>query len=470
MSGSLSEADYTGGNYESDQTFTERIAFAFRFRSTLDKHWNAKNKTTFNFAYRKNDMDQNPSYRVKQDRDRGQLTGTGTGEINSNGFTSYVGLLQHKIDFDFANSSLIVGASTDFSPQRYQAETIDVVVDTETGQNTDFTLNEGDYILNYDADILNYASYFQYEINPTEALKLTAALRYDGFEYNYNNLSPSVGGPQDSKNNYNNVSPKLGANYNISKSLGIYANYSNGFTPPQTSSLYRNSLVGVGGEVFDLKPSNYNNYELGTYFSMANKLRGDVAIYLLDGDNTLVTLRDENDEYYNANAGKTRSYGIEYGVTYNLTEELTISHNGTYAKHRYVEFSTDAGSTLFDLSNTDRETAPSLSGTSKITYKPNFVKDLLVNVTHELVGKYNTSFENQIDNGDGTFSTATYSGHNIFNALVSYKFKHFEVWGHALNLFDKLYSTRASYNRYSRQNSYSIGNPRAFHFGIKYHF
>ena len=472
MSGSLSEADYTGGNFESDQTFTERVAFAFRFRSTLDKRWNMNNKTTLNFAFRKNDMDQNPSFRVRQGRDRNtrQLTGTGTGEINSNEFISYVGLLQHKIDFGFANSSLIVGASADFSPQRYQAETIDVIVDTATGQNIDFTLNEGDFILNYDADIFNYAGYFQYEINPTEALKLTAALRYDGFKYDYNNLSPSVGGPLDSKNTYNNVSPKLGVNYNFSKNVGVFANYSNGFTPPQTSSLYRNSLVGVGGEVFDLKPSNYNNYEIGTYFSLASKITGDIAFYVLDGDDTLVTLRDENDEFFNANAGKTRSYGIEYGITYKPIDEVTISHNGTYAKHRYIEFSTNAGSTLFDLSDTDRETAPSLSGNSKIIYKPNYAKGLLVSLTHELVGAYNTSFENQIDNQDGTFSTATYDGHSIFNALVSYNFKHFEVWGHALNLFDELYSTRASYNRFNSQNTYTIGNPRAFHFGIKYKF
>ncbi|OEK09705.1 TonB-dependent receptor [Flavivirga aquatica] len=472
MSGSLSESDYTGGNYESDQTFTERVALAFRYRSTFDKRWNDKNKTAFSFVFRKNDMDQNPSYRVRQGRDRmtRQLTGFGTGEINSNGFTSYVGLIQHKIDFDFANSSLIIGATADFSPQRYQAETIDVIVNTETGQNIDFTLNEGDFILNYKADIFNYAGYFQYEINPVDALKLTAALRYDGFQYDYNNLATSVGGPKDSKNSYTNVSPKLGANYNFSNNLGIYANFSNGFTPPQTSSLYRNSLVGVGGDVFDLKPSNYNNFEVGSYFNISNKLKADVALYLLDGDNTLITLRDENDEFFNANAGKTRSYGIEYGIKYTPIEELSISHNGSFAKHRYEEFFAKSGNTLFDLSDTDRETAPLLLGTSKIVYKPNGIKNLLLSVTHELVGKYNTSFENQIDNEDGTFGTATYKGHNIFNVLVSYRFKHFEVWGHALNIFDDLYSSRASYNRFSSQNSYSIGNPRAFHFGVKYKF
>ncbi len=466
MTGSLSEADYRGGNYESDQTFTERDAFAFRVRSTVNKQWNAKNKTAFNVVFRTNEMGQNPSYRIRQFRNQGQLTGFGSGELNNNAFKSYVGLIQHKLDFDFANSSLIVGSSLDYSPQDYVAERLSVIVDTETGQNIDFTLNGGDYILNYDASIFNYAGYLQYEINPTEALKVTAAVRYDGFECDYNNLVDGVAGPRDSKNIYNNVSPKVGVNYNVNNTLGLYANYSNGFTPPQTSTLYRNSFVGVGGDVFDLKPSNYDNFEIGTYLKPIKTVQVDAAVYFLEGKNTLITLRDENDAFFNTNAGKTRSYGIEYGVKYKPTQELTISHNGSFAKHRYVDFF-DRG---IDYSDTDRETAPKLLGTSKITYKPNAIKNLTVSITHELVGKYNTSFEGQIDNEDGTFSTATYDGHNIFNALISYEIKGVNVWIHALNLFDDLYSARASYNRFRGENSYTIGNPRAFHFGLKYKF
>ena len=466
MAGSLSEEDYMGGSFESDQTFTEREALAFRIRSTINKRWNNKNKTTFNFVFRNNEMGQNPSYRIRQFREQGQLTGFGSGEINNNAFKSYVGLIQHKIDFDFAKSSLIVGSSLDYSPQDYVAERLTVIVNPETGQNIDFTINAGDYILNYDASILNYAGYLQYEINPTNALKLTAALRYDGFEYDYNNLVDGMAGPKDSKNGYDNISPKLGANYNVNKDLGLYANYSNGFTPPQTSTLYRNSFVGVGGDVFDLKPSSYDNFELGTYFKIPNTLQADVAVYLLEGKNTLITLRDENDEFFNANAGKTRSLGVEYGVRYNPIEALTISHNGSFAKHRYVEFF-ERG---VDYSDTDRATAPKLLGTSKITYKPNAIKNLVIGVTHELVGKYNTSFEGQVSNDDGSVGTATYNGHNIFNVLISYEVKGINVWAHALNIFDELYSARASYNRFRSANTYTIGNPRTFHFGVKYKF
>ncbi len=461
MTGSLSEADYTGGNYESDQTFTERDALSFRFRSTLDTRWNEYNKTSFNFIFRDNRMDQNPSFRVRQFRNADRsLTGFGSGEINSNQFKSYVGLIQHKTNFNFANSSVIIGATADFSPQDYVAETTSIIVDPATGRNIDFTLNSGDYILNYEADILNYAGYFQYEINPLEALKVTAALRYDNFRYDYNNLSESTGA-SDAIDNYNNLTPKLGVNYNLNNTAGIYANYSQGFTPPQTSTLYRNrnDLVGI-------KPSRYNNYEIGTYAAITSKLKLDAAIYVLDGKNTLITLRDDDDNFFNTNAGKTRSYGVEYGIKYTPSNEISLTHNGSYAKHRYDSFF-DSG---IDYSNTDRETAPSLLGNTNITYKPNYLKNFSIAAEYELVGKYNTSFEGQISNDDGSTGTATYNGHHIFNIRAAYKIKGFEIWAHGLNIFDTLYAARASYNRFRSENSYTIGNPRAIHAGIKYNF
>ncbi|MBP2833405.1 TonB-dependent receptor [Aquimarina sp. U1-2] len=463
MAGSLSEADYTAGNYESEQTFTEREAIAFRARSTFDKLWNANNKTSFNFIIRNNQMDQNPSYRIRQFRNQGQLTGFGSGEVNSNQFRSYVGLIQHKLDMNFANSSLIVGATTDYSPQNYQAETTDVLVDTQTGRNISFTTNTGDFILNYKADILNYAGFFQYEISPIASLKITAALRYDAFEYDYDNQVDGIAGVDDTVDTFNNITPKLGANYNFNRSFGIYGNYSQGFTPPQVSTLYRNR-----NELRGIQPSRYHNYEIGGYFTSRSKITIDAALYVLEGRNTLITLRDENDIFFNTNAGSTRSYGIEYGITFRPNKNISITHNGSYAQHRYIDFF-DRGT---DYSDTDRETAPSLLGTSLITYRKELNKNTRFSITaeHELVGSYNTSFEGQIQNDDGTTATATYDGHNVFNIRATVTYKAFEIWGHALNIFDELYAARASFNRFRNENTFTIGNPLAFHFGARYNF
>lgn len=468
MTGNISEANYVAGNYESDQTFTERIATALRFRSTLDKIWDESSKTSFNFIYRNNVMDQIPSYRVKQDRNQGQLTGTGSGEINSNEFRSYVGLIQHKKDFNFANASLIVGATADFSPQDYVAETIDVVVDTATRKNISYTVNSGDYIMNYQANIFNYAGYAQFEISPIQQLKLTGAVRYDGFSYDYDNLDEGSSGVDDTKETYTNVAPKFGFNYNITQNVGVYGNYSKGFTPPQVSSLFNNGKNTLG-TAFNLKPAKFDNYEVGGYFTIPSILKVDVAVYRLDGKDRLISLRDNDGNYIERNAGETRSEGIELGVKYNLLDNLSISYSGSYATHRYVSFIDNN----VDYSNTDMESAPNYLATATVNYKP--TKNLSLIVEHEQVGKYNTSFEEQAvvgddTNGDNIMGTSTYEGHNVFNFRANYEYKQFEIWGQALNIFDKLYSTRASYSIWSKENSYSIGNPRAFHFGVKYNF
>ncbi|CAL2103999.1 TonB-dependent receptor [Tenacibaculum sp. 190130A14a] len=468
MSGSISEKNYTDANYESNQTFTEREAKAFRFRSTLDKFWNGTNKTSFNFIYRNNEMNQIPSYRIRQNRVSGVLDGTGSGEINSNKFKSYVGLVQHKIDFNFANSSLIIGATTDFSPQNYEAENIDVIVDVATAQNTNYTVRNNDFILKYDADIFNYAGYVQFETTPLENIKLTGALRYDGFTYDYDNLDEGNSGVRDTKISYHNYSPKLGVNLNLTEKSGIYSSYSKGFTPPQVGTLFRNGK-NTSGNAFSLKPAKFHNYEIGGYFTIPSKLKVDVAIYQLDGIDRLISIRDDFGNFVQKNAGKTRSRGVELGVKYQFLENLYLNYSGSYATHKYLSFFENN----IDYSNTDMQTAPNYIATTSLNYKP--IQNLLLTLEHEQVGSYNTSFEGQAVIGQDTLGadvlgTSTYKGHNILNLRANYTYKQFEIWGQALNIFDTLYAVRASYSRWSKQNTYSIGNPRAFHFGVKYNF
>lgn len=466
MAGSISEDKFLEGNYESNETFTSRTAKSFRWRSTLDKYWNGTNKTSFNFIFRDNLMDQIPSYRTREIRENGQLTGEGTGESNSNQFISYAALVQHKIDFDWANSSLVAGLHFDYSPQDYVANTIDFDVNLETGKNENYRLNPEDYILNYDADIFNYAGYFQYELSPSEALKLTAALRYDRFVFDYNNRMEGVG-VKDSKNYYHNFAPKIGLNYNLSSKAGLYANVSNGFSPPQTSTLYRNGDAVDGGEVFSLKPSSYYNYEIGGYFSLGTSVKLDVALYDLEGRDVLVSYQLEDQTYDYRNAGKTRSYGIEYGLIFTPTKDVVLSHNGSYAKHRYLEYF-DGGN---DYSSTNMEGAPSLLGNTTITYKPSFVNNLSVALQHSYMGRYNTAYENSLattENDVTVYSTPTYEGYSVFDLKAAYQYKKLEIWGQLLNVFDKLYSIDASYS--FGRTRYTIGNPRTVHMGVRYKF
>ncbi len=475
MAGSVGETNYNSRNFQSNQTFTNRDAESHRVRATWEQKWDNNNKTSFSAIYRDNVMQQNPSFRVRQTRVNGQLTGVGTGEVNNNTFKSYFGNIQHQLKIPSINSRLILGGSLDLTEQDYIAETTSVTVDPSTGKNIDFSINNADFILNYLADIYNYAGYAQFEINPIEKLKITAGGRFDYFQYDFDNRKNDENALANRTDIWRNFAPKIGVNYNFSNVSGVYANFSQGFTPPQASTLYRNR-----DENLSLKPSDYNNYEIGTYFKPLDNLKLDVALYKLDGKNTLVSIRSEEnqDAFFSTNAGETSSYGIEYGVSYKPIPQIEITHNGSYAKHRYEKFTTilqranprrGLVSEFKDFSDTDRETAPNLVGTSKITFTPG--NGLSFRFEHELIGAYNTSFEGGVkdENGNRT-GTETYSGHNIFNFQASYSYKKVEIWMHLLNMFDTLYANRVSYNLNSNQNSYTVGNPRAFHVGMKYNF
>ncbi len=476
MAGSVGEINYRTRNFQSNQTFTNRDAVAHRIRATWEQKWDNNNKTSFSAIYRDNVMKQNPSFRISQFRDpvTRQLTGAGSGRVNSNDFNSIFGNVQHQIKFPSINASLIAGGSFDLTKQDFVSNSTSITVDPLTRKNIDFEVLPNDFILNYDADIFNYAGYTQFEISPIEQLKITTGLRFDYFEYDAKNND--VKGFEDRVNIWRNWAPKVGVNYNFSKKSGIYGNVSTGFTPPQSSTLYRNiSETNVNG---DLKPSDYISYELGTYLTPIKNLKLDIALYKLDGRNTLVSVRNEDvnntnsNAFFTTNAGKTSSYGIEYGVSFKPNSLIEISHNGTYAFHKYDEFSTVLRfrgnvERFEDFSDTDRETAPRLIGTSKIKFTPD--NNLAFAFEHELVGKYNSGFEGVILNDDNTRETPTYSGHNVFNFLVSYKYKKVELWLHALNLFDVNYANRVSYSTFSG-NTYTVGNPRTFHLGAKYNF
>lgn len=41
---------------------------------------------------------------------------------------------------------------------------------------------------------------------------------------------------------------------------------------------------------------------------------------------------------------------------------------------------------------------------------------------------------------------------------------------HLLNAFDDLYANRVTFNRFGNENSFTVGNPRTFHFGARYNF
>ena len=455
MAGGIDSTMFASKVFSNLQTFTYRKVNAKRFQSTLSHTWNINSKTTFNFLYRDNAISQNPAYRIKDDYRKVGNSYVGKkniahGEINENAFQSYSFTTQHRQKFTWKDATVIAGLSADISPSTYGADYIRINKDTVSKkyvayQATDSTLTD------YATRLNNYAGYVNFEFSPIKKLRVVASLRYDYFRYGFDNhLKPSAfSGSPDTVSNFRRVSPKIGLTYNFSSRTGIYANYSEGFVPPQVTELY------TGVKVPRLEPSIFYNYEVGGWIELLrNKLFVDLSAYQLKGTNEIISVKLDDGSFANQNAGETMHRGIELGVNAKPNKQISVRISGAYSKHEFLTY-VEKGS---KYDGNEMSNAPNWLYNAEAWYRPAFIKGLRLGAELQHVGRYYVDPRN----------TATYSGYSVLNLRAGYEWKGFDIWLNVLNATDHYYSyiTSKSASGYS----YQLADPRNINVGIAYDF
>lgn len=454
MYGSVDSTMFANRSFKSQQTFTYRKVNALRYRSTLTQHWNNNSKTTASVIYRENTIGQNPAYGIKDDFRKQGNNWVGKkdlahGEINSSSFKSYALIAQHRQNIAWKNAVLIGGVNVDLSPSEYDAQYIRIKKDTVLNKYVSYQQRDST-LTNYNTDINNYAAFVNFEFNPAEKLRVVASLRYDLFHYHFDNyLKPSAfSGSPDTLSKFSAVSPKLGFTYNFSKRTGIYANYSQGFVPPQVTEMYR------GVKVPNLAPSVFYNYEVGGWMEVIkNKLSADASIYLLNGTNEIISVRLDDGSSENRNAGKTAHKGIELGLNATPVKDVSIRFSGAYSEHHFTEF-VEKGN---KYDGNEMNGAPRWLHNAEIWYRPSFVKGLRLGMEWQKTGSYYLDPKN----------TTKYEGYNVFHVRAGYQFSGFEVWVNMMNATDNYYAYTASK---STGYSYTPAEPRHFNIGVSYDF
>lgn len=452
MTGGVDSTNFFQQDFTSLQTFTYRKVDALRYRSSLNLFWNETSKTTITGIFRDNEMGQNPHYRIKDDYKPWAGTGDPSlahGEENISSFQSGAGIIQHREKVEFMETEWITGLSFDYSPSSYQANYIRIEKN-EQGIYADYAKTDS-LLSYYDVDLMNTAVYTHLKIAPTDRLNIIAALRYDRMDYDYDNhLTPSAfSGAPDETNHFDQVTPKVGFTYDIKANIGFYGNYSVGFSPPDVSELYR------GVKVPRLEPSIYSNYEIGGWFSFANgKGYMDLALYQLDGEDEIISVKQPDGSTEKENAGETRHRGIEYSVKYAPANRLSIRFSGANAEHLFIDFVEEGN----DYSNNLMATSPSFIANSEMVYRPGFLKGSHISLEWQHMGEYYMDPAN----------TEKYPGFDVFNLRFGYQVNNAEFWVHTLNIMDENYATVVNKSAWGK--SYRVGQPRTITVGIGFNF
>jgi outer membrane receptor protein involved in Fe transport len=453
MSGSIDSIKFAQKNYTSQNTFTFRNVYALRYKSMLSHQWNQSSNTSVSLLYRDNSVGQNPSYSIGSTSNPTKFRG----QINENAFKTFALFVNQTQKINWLNSKLIAGASVDFSPQTYYAKYISITKDLAAGKYVSYTAPAVDSFLSkYKTGIINVASYIDFECSPAKNLKFVAALRYDAFQYYFINSLPASTSVSTAStiNSFNRVTPKLGLTYNY-KGIGWYANYSEGYVPPQLTELY--SAVKVAPY---LLPQTFKNIELGGWASiLKNSVYADWSIYQLKGTNEIISVKQSDNTTLNQNAGSTKHVGIEYGITIKPIKDLSIRFSGTNAKHSFISNIVKG----VNYNGKEMSGAPRFTSNAEIMYKPSYIKGLRLGAEWQHQGAY---FMDDLD----LFS---YKGFDVINLRAGYQYKAVEIWLNALNVSNVYYSVFSTKNATSSGSSaysYSLGDPREITLGLAYHF
>src|SRR5690606_5294359 len=95
---------------------------------------------------------------------------------------------------------------------------------------------------------------------------------------------------------YEQLTPKIGATFDLLRDKGLYINYSQGFSPPGLTAIFR-KRSGISGPEFyyNLEPARFNNFEIGGWAAFfEDRVYMDVAAYQMTGFDELLNIRQED--------------------------------------------------------------------------------------------------------------------------------------------------------------------------------
>jgi len=297
----------------------------------------------------------------------------------------------------------------------------------------------------YTVDSWTLGATLALEYRILENLTVTAALRADQTNYDYDNhmidgntrpdgTPCGAGGclfsrPADRTDQFDNVSPSVTLAWQPNSDHLLYVNASHGFRPPETTELYR---LQRQQSIADLHSESLNSVELGWKLHVAN-FSLNTALYEMKKSDLI--LRETNG--FNVSDGATRHRGFEYEATLDASR-WALSANGTVARHEYdFARAIEGGETIVD--GNDIDTAPRNVHSLSLNIQLGSLSapdewHLVLEGTH--VGHYFLDAAN----------TTTYPGHDVANLRLAWNPSGpLRADLRVDNLFDKRYADRADF-------------------------
>ncbi|MEZ5570123.1 MAG: TonB-dependent receptor [Halioglobus sp.] len=346
------------------------------------------------------------------------------------------------VDLEYTNGSLKETQANDFSPNQPAGVHYDYRVDARTA-----------------------AAFSQLRTAWNSPWELSGGLRFESIRYDYDNrtgdgsaCAPQADNcrffrPADREDDFSNVSLNLGASYRFSDDLVGYLRVARGFRAPQATELYR---LQSGQNTADLESEQLDNLELGLRGTIGTRLDYSLAAYHMTKDNVIF----QDSERRNVSAAKTRHYGTEVSIDFQMATHWRFGLDATLASHTYDNRINLLGAGG-DIKGNTIDTAPQAFGSARLGWDFSHLagRDSFA----ELEWVYMDEYYLEPDNAH------RYAGHSLLNLRIGSQLS--ARWNAALrltNLTDEDYAERADFGFGSYR--YFVGQPLGAYVEIGYRF
>jgi len=313
----------------------------------------------------------------------------------------------------------------------------------------------------YQVDALMIAPFVQATWALSDRWVLSAGLRYEMMDYDYDNrmLAGRTAGdgtpcgfggcrysrPADRDDRFENWSPKLGVLYHLDESHQLYLNLSHGFRAPQATELYRLQRDQV---VADLDSEELDSLELGLRGSQ-QPFAYELIAFAMQKKN--VIFRDS--DFFNVADGETQHWGIELGLSYRFDDKWDLAVAASYAEHEYND---DRVLNSVELDGNDMDSAPHHFSSVRLGW--DFASGARTELEWLHQGGYYTDPENQHE----------YEGHDLLNLRSRWALNEtLAVSARITNLTDREYAERADFSGFAGDR-YFPGEPRSLYLGVEF--
>ncbi|TGE27115.1 TonB-dependent receptor [Hymenobacter metallicola] len=247
----------------------------------------------------------------------------------------------------------------------------------------------------------NFNAYLDETLSLTDRLTLNAALRFDYFRFNFQEQRDPA---QSGRAGKGRVSPKLNLYYDVTPGVQLFARSGFGFHSNDARAVVVNPEANVLPRAI--------GYEVGSTFKPVPSLVVNTALWALHLQDELVYVGDGG---FTESAGRTRRYGLDLALRYQLTRTLFLDADLNYNHGRLVEAHPDSNRIPL---------APTFTSIGGLTLKQ--PTGLSASLRYRHIN----------DRPANEYNSVRARGYFLLDAVVSYTRRHFQVGASIENLLN----------------------------------